>query len=49
MPSERVIEVDNIFNDIVHDMQERDMHIIDPLYKSNISVLLIKKYTHFMA
>ena len=37
------ITKENLFNEIVPDMQERDMHIIDPLCKSNISVLLIKK------
>jgi len=40
----KIITKDYIFNNIVIDMQERDLHIIDPTNKSNISVLLIKKY-----
>ena len=40
----KIITKDYIFNNIVIDMQERDLHIIDPTNKSHISVLLIKKY-----
>ena len=39
----KIISKYQIFNNIVIDMQERDLHIIDPTDKSNISVLLIKK------
>ena len=39
----KIISKEHIFTDIVIDMQERDLHIIDPTDKSNISVLLIKK------
>ena len=39
----KIISKEQIFNDIVVDMQERDLHIIDPTDISNISVLLIKK------